>query len=78
MLCAEIHGKVSAGTPAHDRMEDTLTSYVFSLFRYLKNMEIPAAFLRRARNIHNHNFPIEALTAGDVFFWPLFKFETTK
>jgi len=44
MLAAEIKGKLSASYPADDRMEDTLTSYVLSLFRYLDNQDVLTAF----------------------------------
>jgi hypothetical protein len=42
MLAAELHGKISDGNISN-RMEDVLTAYVMSLFRYLNNLLIPLA-----------------------------------
>lgn len=77
MLAAEIYGKMSGGNPAHERMEDILTSYVLSLFRYLNKLKIMEGFLRKARNIDGHNLTVAKIKSGDVFFWPLFNFGGT-
>jgi len=77
MLAAEIYGKMSGGNPAYERMEDILTSYVLSLFRYLNNLEIMEGFLRKARNIEGHNLTVANVKSGDVFFWPLLNFGGT-
>jgi hypothetical protein len=72
MLAAELHDKISPGRPAHERMEDVLTSHVFSLFRYLTDPSLPFRFLGRAVNLAG-----EALSVGDardcrLFFWQKF------
>ena len=72
MLAAELHGKISDGNLS-DRMEDVLTSYVMSLFRYLNNLYIPPLFLSQARNLHGESLHIgKALSAVELFFWPKF------
>jgi len=72
MLAAELHGKISDGNLS-DRMEDVLTSYVMSLFRYLNNLYIPLLFLSQARNLHGESLHIgKALSAVELFFWPKF------
>jgi hypothetical protein len=73
MLPAELNGKVSATQPPNERMEDVLTSHVFSLFRYMTVLRIPLAFLGKAENLHG-----ELLALGNVrmvrsFFWPKYR-----
>ncbi|HHV15313.1 MAG TPA: hypothetical protein GXX58_01890 [Gelria sp.] len=72
MLAAELHGKISDRNIS-DRMEDVLTSYVMSLFRYLNNLYIPLLFLSQARNLHGEFLHIgKTLSAVELFFWPKF------
>jgi hypothetical protein len=72
MLAAERHGKISSGRPAHDRMEDVLTSDVFSTFRYFRNLEIQGNFLRRAVNLQGEYLRVGRLQDASVVFWPKF------
>jgi hypothetical protein len=78
MLAAEIYGKISGTNPAHERMEDTLTSYVLSLFRYLNKLEILELFLGKAKNINGNSLAVSKIKSADVFFWPLFNFGGTR
>ncbi|NLG32742.1 MAG: hypothetical protein GX550_04405 [Syntrophomonadaceae bacterium] len=72
MLAAELHGKISDGNLS-DRMEDVLTSYVMSLFRYLNNLYIPLLLLSQARNLHGESLHIgKAFSVAELFFWPKF------
>lgn len=74
MFSAEVHGKVSITNPPHQRMEDVLTSYVFSLFRYLNNLQAPLAFLREAKNLNDEKLEFDDLVSAQVYFWPRFNF----
>jgi hypothetical protein len=52
MVEAELRGKLgAAGTRAHDRAEDLLTSTVFGLLRYLPLKEGLLSLLGRARPV---------------------------
>ena len=77
MLIAELDGKISHNNPPKQRMEDILTSYTLSLFRYLNNLQVPEKFLQRAVNIKGQNLVLERLQEGRVYFWPKFKFSGT-
>jgi len=77
MLAAEIHGKVSDSNPPNQRMEDTLTSSVFSVFRYLNNCELLSKYLSKACNIHNKYLEFAEIDRAWIYFWPLFKFQGT-
>jgi hypothetical protein len=72
MLAAELHWKISPGRPAHERMEDVLTSHVFSLFRYVAHLELQADFLRSAVNLRGEHLAVGRLQAARVVFWPKF------
>jgi hypothetical protein len=71
MLAAELHGKISDGNLS-DRMEDVLTSYVLSLFRYLNNLHVPLQFLSKAKNWYEKPLHIGKAPAIELFFWPKF------
>ena len=68
MTIAEIYGKLSP----YERMEDLLTSDVFSTFRYLdvNNGLIP--FLQKGINFIDQTQPdfLEEIEAADYVFWP--------
>jgi len=74
MLAAELCGKISPIKPAHQRMEDVLTSYIFSAFRYLNDQSVPLAFLSKAKNLSGQNFILKQVSDIYVFFWPCFSF----
>jgi len=74
MLTAERYGKISPRRPPHCRMEDVLTSYLFSLFRYLNNPQVLISWLRQAKDIKNQPLLIKDLLSVEVFFWPRFSF----
>lgn len=74
MLAAEIYGKISLNNPPYQRMEDVLTSHVFSLFRYLKNLQLPTSFLREALNLRGEKLILNDLVSAQVCFWPRFSF----
>lgn len=78
MLAAELYGKLSPAKPPHERMEDVLTSYVFSMFRYLNDPVVPLAFLNEAENLRGQNLVFSGVTDASVFFWPRFSFGTGK
>jgi hypothetical protein len=73
MLAAELHNKISLGRPPNQRMEDVLTSYVLSLFRYLNDLRIPLSFLRCGKNLLDRHFEIANLKLCKIFFWPRFR-----
>gem|GEM_PF-3938066 len=73
MLSAELHGKISRANPPEVTMEDVLTSYVLSLFRYLNDLRIPAAFLKRAKNLKGQPPAIDELRDAQIAFWPRFR-----
>lgn len=70
MLAAELHGKTSDDALASQRSEDVLTSYVFSLFRYVDNLRVPVEWLRLARNLAGKPLPLHAVDSASVAFWP--------
>jgi hypothetical protein len=72
MLAAELHDKISPERPAHQRMEDVLTSHVFSLFRYLSNPALPFRLLGRAVNLAGQTLPISEARGCRLFFWQKF------
>lgn len=72
MLQAELKGKLSPSRAPHERMEDVLTSYVFSLFRYLEDPLAPTEFLRRAHSLAGVPLDLAPLESAAVFFWPRF------
>jgi len=55
-------------------MEDILTSNVLSMFRYLNDLTLPAAFLRKAKNLKDENLILSGLNKAQVLFWPKFCF----
>ena len=77
MFAAELAGKVTASKPPHERMEDVLTSNVFSSFRYLNNPKILAQFLRRAIKIDRNGLEIPDIADFEIAFWPKFCFANT-
>ena len=72
MLAAELHDKISAGRPAHERMEDVLTSHIFSLFRYLADPVLPFRFLAQAVNLAGQKIAVGEPRACRLFFWQKF------
>ncbi len=78
MLAAELYRKISPTNPPHQRMEDVLTSYVFSLFRYLNDLSVPLAFLQCAQNLDERNLALHQINEVSVFFWPRFTFGTSR
>lgn len=78
MLAAELYGKLSPTKPPHQRMEDVLTSYVFSLFRYLNDLSFPLAFLQCAQNLGGRNLALDQINEVSVFFWPRFTLGTSR
>src|SRR5262249_54283469 len=72
MLVAELHDKISQGRPAHERMEDVLTSHVFSLFRYLTSPSLPFRFLAKAVNLAGEALPVGDARDCRLFFWQKF------
>ena len=74
MLAAELAGKTSSTTPPHERMEDVLTSNVFSSFRYLNKLDIISRFLKRAKNIGGDSLALDDLVDFEAYFWPKFRF----
>lgn len=77
MLVAELYGKISLDKSPHHRMEDVLTSYVFSLYRYLNDLSVPLAFLQCAQNLGGRNLALEQINEISVFFWPRFTLVTS-
>ncbi len=77
MFAAELAGKVAATKPPHERMEDVLTSNVFSSFRYLDNSELLTQFLCRARNAEGKSLVIADIADFEITFWPKFRFVGT-
>ena len=78
MLAAEVHGKLSVARPPDDRMEDILTSYVFSLFRYLDDLQVPTQFVLAAKNCLGDSPEMGEIRAAQVLFWPRFFFDGTR
>jgi hypothetical protein len=58
-------------------MEDALTSYVFSLFRYLDDLRVPTQFLRAAKNCLGDSPDVGEIRTSCVLFWPRFSFDGT-
>ncbi len=77
MFAAELAGKVTASKPPHERMEDVLTSNVFSSFRYLNNPEMLVQFLCRALNVDGNGLEIPDIADFEIAFWPKFCFSNT-
>ena len=72
MLAAELHGKISDGNLS-ERMEDVLTSYVMSLFRYLNNQRVPLSFLSLASGLSKQSLEMAGeISSLELFFWPHF------
>jgi hypothetical protein len=69
VLVAETHGKMSSGFPPSERMEDVLTSNVFSAFRYFGLVSPLVTWLQRARNVVGESLLLQPV-ALQVFFWP--------
>lgn len=72
MMAAELYGKISPSFPPHNRMEDVLTSYVFSLFRYLNNVQVMSTFLASGSSVKGQRPKVQELRDAQVFFWPCF------
>ena len=67
MVLAELHGKLSRNT---ERMEDILTSNVFSFFKYARR----DIFLKRyLENLLGAHFTVGELDAADFVFWPSYE-----
>lgn len=68
MYAAEFSGKVSTSAS-----EDILTSYVFSLFRYLSSSRLPCKFLECAQNAQGDLLSLNMPSVTGLKFWPRFK-----
>jgi hypothetical protein len=68
MYAAESSGKVSISAS-----EDILTSYVFSLFRYLSSSYLPFKFLECAQNIEGKLLSLASPSLTGMKFWPRFR-----
>lgn len=75
MLEAELRGKISERRAPHERMEDVLTSHVFSLFKYCENLDLLRQFLGRARNLEGEHLDLGVPVDAEVVFWPKFRLE---
>ena len=64
---------MSPTQPPSVRQEDVLTSHVFSLFRYLSDLRIPARLLCAALNVEGTRLPVGNLQAAEAFFWPTWR-----
>ena len=69
MYLAELHGKLSQKT---ERMEDILTSNVFSFFKY-SNREI---FLKKYLKFLDFNVSTEEAEEAEFIFWPRYEENT--
>ncbi|MEA1948997.1 MAG: hypothetical protein U9N83_17050 [Thermodesulfobacteriota bacterium] len=69
MYQAELHGKLS---PRVERMEDILTSNVFSFFKYSNR----AIFLKGYLNKLGLNISVEEAKGAEFLFWPHFEDNT--
>jgi len=69
MYIAELKGKLSSST---EKMEDMLTSNVFSFFKYSKR----TVFLKSLLQKLNINVKDRELEKADFIFWPLFEDNT--
>lgn len=69
MYLAELHGKLSSRV---ERMEDILTSNVFSFFKY-SNRDI---FLKRYLNELGFNVSVREAEEAEFKFWPIFEVGT--
>lgn len=74
MTIAEIKGKISGrGTNISDRLEDLLTSDVFSACKYVNPDTLLIPFLNQAKDIKNNVFSElsdEVVTKVHYLFWP--------
>lgn len=74
MTIAEIRGKISkTGQDLSERMEDLLTSDVFSACRYVRPKILLIPFLQRARDIDGQtlgSFLNEEVKGTQYLFWP--------
>ena len=68
MTIAEIHGKLSP----YERMEDLLTSDVFSTFKYLHPDNGLVPFLKHAKRATDSSIPdfLSNVVQADYLFWP--------
>jgi hypothetical protein len=64
MVLAELHGKLSRNV---ERMEDILTSNVFSFFKYTRRDIFLKRYLESLLDTH---FTVGELNAADFLFWP--------
>ena len=73
MTIAEIEGKIShTGQNLSERMEDLLTSDVFSACRYVRANTLLLPFLRRAKGLNNNTLEHvlkEAVKEAHYLFW---------
>jgi len=67
MYLAELHGKLSQNV---ERMEDILTSNVFSFFKYARRDIFLKRFLERILDTH---FTVNELNDADFVFWPSYE-----
>ena len=73
MTIAEIHGKIShKGSNIYDRLEDLLTSDVFTAFKYTKPETLLIPFISCARNINGSlmSLPQDEIKTVTYKFWP--------
>jgi hypothetical protein len=75
MTIAEIHGKLSSsGSNISDRLEDLLTSDVFSTFKYFSSNELLIHFLRKSINIKGEELSLpDNILKSEYIFWPRFE-----
>ena len=74
VFAALLGRKISDGSGVTTSSEDLLTSEVFGTFSYLDCLDIPAAFLSKARNIFGGQFSIENLSRLRIVFWPTVRY----
>jgi len=67
MVLAELHGKLSRNT---ERMEDILTSNVFSFFKYARRDIFLKRYLESLLGAH---FTVGELDTADFVFWPSYE-----
>jgi hypothetical protein len=74
LAIAEIKGKISKyGTNLSDRLEDKLTSDVFSIFRYLDPNKLFRIFLEKSINVNEKEFIINnEIEEIEFIFWRKF------
>ena len=71
MSIAELHGKISrTGINLHDKLEDLLTSDVFSAFKYSNSNNIFLEYINKSVNINGTTLQIKNIEKISFDFWP--------